>query len=90
MSIEHLQGVMQSSHALYNDLPNKIKHSAIVNIFTLSGDCIKIKGDKDINVMDITPDYITVSFDSHIADIMYNSIERIEYFGGLYGRNNNK
>lgn len=90
MSIEHLQGVMQSSHTLYNDLPNKIKHSAIVNIFTLSGDCIKIKGDKDINVVDITPDYITVSFDSHVADIMYNSIERIEYFGGLYGRNNNK
>lgn len=90
MSIEHLQEVIQSSHTLYNDLPNKIKHSAIVNIFTLSGDCIKIKGDKDTNIMDITPDYITVSFDSHISDIMYTSIERIEYFGGLYGRNNNK
>lgn len=77
-------------NTLYNDLSNKIKHSAIVNIFTLSGDCIKIKGDKDINVTDITPDYITVSFDSHVTDIMYTGIERIEYFGGLYGRNNNK
>ena len=77
-------------NTLYNDLPNKIKHSSIVNIFTFSGDCIKIKGDKDINVTDITPDYITVSFDSHITDIMYTSIECIEYFGGLYGRNINK
>lgn len=74
----------------YPDLADKIAQSAIVNVHTVSGDCIKVKGDKNIRVINITPRYITVGFDSHIVDILFTGIEYVEFFGGLYVRNNNQ
>lgn len=79
-----------SIHTLYDTLDDKIKNSSIVKVYMVSGECFKIKGDKNTHIVKITPDYITVSFDSHISDIMYTGIVYIEYYGGLYGRNNIK
>lgn len=78
------------SHTLSAVLEEKIRYSAIVNIYTVQGNSFKIKGDRNNYVIDITPDFITVHFDSHIADIMYTAIERIEYLGGKYGNNDYK
>lgn len=69
-----------SVHTLYDELPLKIKQSSIVNLYTIRGECIKIKGEKNISVIDITPHYITVQFDSHTSDYMYTAIEKIEYY----------
>lgn len=91
MSKQDLMSVINSSsvHALYDTLLPRIKDSSIVKIYTLNGDCIKIKGDKTICIIDITDSYITVKFDSHISDIMFSAIEKIEYYGGRYGRYDN-
>lgn len=79
-----------SAPSVYPDLADKIAQSAIVNVHTVSGDCIKVKGDKNTHVIDITSQYITVGFDSHIVDILFTGIEYVEFFGGLYVRNNNQ
>ena len=75
---------------LYDDLEKKINNSVNVLVYTLNGDIIKIKGDKNTSIIAVTPDSITVQFDSHISDIMFNAIEKIEYYGGVYVRNNFK
>lgn len=84
MSKEDLIGLMNSSssHTLYYELGDKIKSATIVKIYTADNDCIRVKGDRKISVTKITPDYITVQFDSHRTDIMYSSITKIEYYGG--------
>lgn len=92
MSKEDLMNIVGSSsvHALHDTLLPRIQKSSIVKIYTTNGDCIKVKGDKHIFIIDITSDYITVKFDSHISDIMFNAIEKIEYYGGQYGRYDNQ
>ena len=91
MSKEDLMQLMQGSHTHYlaKTLLSHVKDSSIVKVYTLNGECIKIKGDKHIFLVDITTDYITVKFDSHMCDIMFSAIEKIEYYGGRYGRYDN-
>ena len=69
-------------------IEKKIKESSIVNIYTVSGECIKAKDGRHNFVLDINSYCITLRFDSHITDIMLDNIERIEYYGGVYVRNN--
>ena len=78
----------QSLSLLHIDIYNKIKKSAIVNIYTCSGECIKAKDGRHDFITSINSDFITLTFDSHITDIMFQSIERIEYYGGTYVRDN--
>ena len=91
MSKEDLMNLINSSstHSLYTTLLPRIKDSSIVKLYTIDGECVRIKGDKNIQVLDVTNEYITVKFDSHIADIMFNAIAKIEYYGGRYGRHDN-
>lgn len=77
-------GVDVHTHTLYDQFQNKYKNSAIVNIYTISGRKIKVKGDSSVTLAAITPDYLTIKFDSHISDIMFTGIEEIEYIGGNY------
>ena len=92
MSELDLMKVMDSAsiHALYDTLMERVDKSAIVIVHTIAGESIKIKGDKHIFIIDVTSDYITLKMDSHITDIMFNAIERIEYYGGIYGRYDDK
>ena len=69
-----------SVHTLYDTLEDDIKKATIVKLYTISGECIRIKGEKYISVADITPHYITVQFDSHKTNYMYTGIEKIEYY----------
>lgn len=71
-----------SVHTLYDTLQKNIDKSVIVKLYTTNGECVKIKGEKYISVIDITPHYITVQFDSHKTDYMYTAIEKIEYYQG--------
>ena len=90
MSKEDLIKMMgSSSHLLSTTLLPRIQDSSIVKIYMMSGECIRIKGDKNVKVVDVTDDYITVKFDSHMTDIMFNAIERVEYYGGRYGKYDN-
>ena len=90
MSKEDLMKMMgSSSHLFSTTLLPRIQDSSIVKVYTISGDCIKIKGDKNTKVVDITNDYVTVKFDSHMTDIMFSAIEKVEYYGGKYGRHDN-
>lgn len=73
---------LSSVHTLYDTLADDISKSVIVKLFTIGGECVKIKGDKHISVINITPDFITVQFDSHKTDYMYSAIEKIEYYQG--------
>lgn len=84
MSKEDLIGLMSSSssHTLYHELKDKVDFAAIVKVYTADGDCIRIKGDRKVSVIKVTPDYVTVQFDSHRTDIMFSSITKIEYYGG--------
>ena len=90
MSKEDLLELMNpmAVHSLYKTLKDKMDNAAIVNVYTVNGNCIKIKGDKHISLIDITPDYITVAFDSHVTDIMFTGIESVEYLGGKMNGNN--
>lgn len=69
-----------SVHTLCDTLEDNLKSFHIVKLYTVNGECVKIKGDKYISVKDITPDYITVQFDSHVSDYMFTAIEKIEYY----------
>ena len=82
MSKVDLMKALDSSsvHTLYDTLEDKLKQHSLVNLHTVNGECVKIKGDKYIFVKDITPDYITIQFDSHVSDYMFTAIEKIEYF----------
>lgn len=82
MSKADLMKALDSSsvHTLYDTLEDKLHHHSLVNLYTVNGECIKIKGDKYISVIDVTPDYITIQFDSHISDYMFSAIEKIEYY----------
>ena len=42
----------------------------------------KIKKD---DVITITPDFVTIRYDSHITDVMFSGIKKIEYFSGYNG-----
>lgn len=87
LDLKEIMGT-SSAHTLSLELKNKIENSAIVNIHTVTGECFKIKGDKYTRIIAITPDYITIRFDSHVSDVMYSAIEHIDYYGGKYGRDN--
>lgn len=82
MSKADLMKALDSSsvHTLYDTLEKKLSQYSLVNLYTVNGECIKIKGDKYISVIDVTPDYITIQFDSHVSDYMFTAIEKIEYF----------
>ena len=75
-----------SSNALADELKNRIdKGVLIINIYLANGEMIKI-GDgspervKISSIVNITNDFLTVKYDSHETNIMYNSIVKIEYF----------
>jgi len=82
MSKADLMKALDSSsvHTLFDTLQKKVDKSVIVKLYTTNGECVKIKGDKYISIVDITPDYITVKFDSHTTDYMFTAIEKIEYY----------
>ena len=82
MSKADLMKALDSSnvHTLYDTLEERLARSSIVNMYTVTGECVKIKGEKHISVANIPPDYISVQFDSHISDYMYTAIEKIEYY----------
>ena len=82
MSKADLMKVLDSSnvHTLYDTLENRLHSHSLVNLYTVTGECVKIKGDKHISIIDITPDYISIQFDSHVSDYMFTAIEKIEYY----------
>ena len=84
MSRADLMKALDSSsvHTLYDTLQKEVDKSVIVKLYTTNGECVKIKGDKHISIIDIKPDFITVQFDSHKTDYMYTGIEKIEYYQG--------
>lgn len=69
--------------SFYLDLKEKVDKFAIINVHTISGKVIKIKGSTTIHLINIEPDYLTLQFDSHQSDIMFSAIEEIEYFGSV-------
>lgn len=72
-----------SAHTLYNVFLDKIKSYSIINIYMIDGELVKIGGDSNLNkknITDITPDFITISYDSHLTDYMFNAIIKIEYY----------
>ena len=82
MSKADLMKALDSSsvHTLYDTLEDNMRQSSIVKLYTVAGDCIKIKGEKYISVIDITPDFLVIQFDSHKTHVMYSAIEKIEYY----------
>ena len=87
MSKEDLINIIGSSstHSLYNELKEKVNTALIINIHMISGECIKIgPGSPDRltvkSITNITNDFLTIRFDSHQTNIMYNGISKIEYF----------
>lgn len=85
MSKKDLMNIVdsQSHHALYNTFLETIQHYSIINIYMVDGELIKIGGDSDLtkgNVFKITPDFITIKYDSHLTDYMFNAIKKIEYY----------
>lgn len=72
-----------SYHTLYTEFLNKIQDYEIINIFLVDGELIKIGSGsklKKSNIITITPDFITIQYDSHITDVMFTAIKYIEYY----------
>lgn len=72
-----------SAHTLYDVFLDKIKSYSIINIYMMNGELIKIGGDSNLrkkNIADITPDFITILYDSHLTDYMFSAIIKIEYY----------
>lgn len=85
MSKEDLMNIVGSSshHTLYDTFLDNIKYRTIVNIYMVDGELVKIGGDSDLtkdSVLEVTPDYITIKYDSHLTDYMFNAIKKIEYY----------
>lgn len=75
---------MKEHGSFVEDFRKKYVNSAIVKLYTLSGEEIKIKGNLSVKFADISTDYLTIKFDSHTTDIMISSIAKVEYYGGKY------
>ena len=72
-----------SYHTLYIEFLKKIQDYEIINIFLVDGELIKIGSGsklKKSNIITITPDFITIQYDSHITDVMFTAIKYIEYY----------
>lgn len=85
MSKEDLMNIIgsQSHHTLYNTFLDNIKNRTIINIYMVDGELIKIGGDSDLNknnIFKVTPDFITIKYDSHLTDYMFSAIKKIEYY----------
>lgn len=85
MSKEDLMNIIgsQSYHTLYDTFLDNIKNRTIINIYMVDGELIKIGGDSDLNkdnIFKVTPDFITIKYDSHLTDYMFSAIKKIEYY----------
>lgn len=87
MSKEDLMNIIGSSstNSLYDELKKRVKTALIINIYLVDGEQIKIgPGSPDrlsvSSIINITNDFLTIKFDSHQSNIMYNGIKKIEYF----------
>lgn len=72
-----------SSHTLYINFLDKIQDYEIINIFLVDNELIKIGSGSTLkkkNIIDVTPDYLTIKYDSHITDVMFTAIKKIEYY----------
>lgn len=72
-----------SSHTLYINFLDKIQDYEIINIFLVDNELIKIGSGSTLkkkNIIDVTPDYFTIKYDSHITDVMFTAIKKIEYY----------
>lgn len=88
MSKDDLLNILDSSstHTLYSNFIERIKSYQIINIYLVDNELIKIGSGGQIkkhDILSITPDYITIQYDSHVTDIMFSAIKKIEYFSGL-------
>ena len=88
MSKDDLLNILDSSstHTLYSDFMKRIENYQIINIYLVDNELIKIGSGGQIkkhNILSVTPDYITIQYDSHVTDIMFSAIKKIEYFSGL-------
>lgn len=88
MSKDDLLNILDSSstHTLYSSFIERIKSYQIINIYLVDNELIKIGSGGQIkkhDILSITPDYITIQYDSHVTDIMFSAIKKIEYFSGL-------
>lgn len=88
MSKDDLLNILDSSstHTLYSDFIRRIENYQIINIYLVDNELIKIGSGGQIkkhDILSITPDYITIQYDSHVTDIMFSAIKKIEYFSGL-------
>lgn len=84
MSKEDLMNVLgtSSSHSLSN-LKDKIQPYEIINIYLTTGELIKIGNGSNIkkeDIIDVTSDFITIKYDSHITDVMFTGISKVEYY----------
>lgn len=85
MSKDDLMSVLgtSSSHTLHTEFMSKIRDKEIINIFLVNEELIKIGNGSDIkkeDIINITPDYLTIKYDSHITDVMFTAISKIEYY----------
>ena len=72
-----------SYHTLYDTFLDNIKNRTIINIYMVDGELVKIGGDSDLtkdNIFKVTPDFITIKYDSHLTDYMFSAIKKIEYY----------
>jgi hypothetical protein len=84
MSELDLQKII-GGNSIKNELKDRIKTSLIINIYTVNNECIKIGAGSDDNlsissIVNIEDDFLTIRFESHDVNILYNSIVKIEYF----------
>lgn len=72
-----------SHHTLYTEFLNKIQDYEIINICLVDGELIKIGSGSKLkknSIITVTPDFITIQYDSHITDVMFTAIKYIEYY----------
>ena len=90
MSDLDIQKIMGTTNTTKNIIKERVKNALIVNIYTNTGECIKLGGgspDKLTieSIYSINDDSITIAFSSHLTDIFYSNIVKIEYYnkGGM-------
>ena len=85
MSETDLRKLMEQGNSIALELKERIKTATIVNIYTFNDECIKLGPGSDdkleiSSIISINDDFITIQYASHITNILYNAISKIEYF----------
>lgn len=84
MTRNNLQSLIDVSNSIKQRLEDKINASYIINIYT-NDEVIKLgPGSNDYlsidSIIALDDDFLTIEYESHETDIMYNSIIKIEYY----------